>query len=59
MRVGVFTALLSHMPLDEALEKLKSYNVATIELGTGNYPGDAHCKLSLLDDRVALGDFKK
>jgi sugar phosphate isomerase/epimerase len=59
MRVGVFTPLLSHMPLEEVLKKLKSYNVATIELGTGNYPGDAHCKLSLLNDRIALGDFTK
>lgn len=59
MRVGVFTPLLSHLPFESVLAKLKSYNVATIELGTGNYPGDAHCKLSLLDDRGALGDFKE
>ena len=30
-----------------------------MELGTGNYPGDAHCKLSMLDDKAALSDFKK
>src|SRR5215471_9452017 len=59
MRVGVFTPLLSHMPLEEVLKKLKSYNVATVELGTGNYPGDAHCNLSLLDSLVALTEFKK
>jgi sugar phosphate isomerase/epimerase len=30
-----------------------------VELGTGNYPGDAHCKLSMLDDRAELDVFKK
>ncbi len=48
MRVGVFTALLAQLPLDDVLKKLKSINVDTVELGTGNYPGDPHCKLSML-----------
>ena len=59
MKVGVFTPLLSQLPLEEVLEKLKSHNVQTVELGTGNYPGDAHCKLSMLDDRAALDSFQK
>lgn len=59
MRVGVFTPLLSNVGLDDVLKRLEAYNIATVELGTGNYPGDAHCKLSLLDDRSALADFKK
>ncbi len=48
MRVGVFTPLLSQLPLDEVLKKLKTHKIDTVELGTGNYPGDAHCKLSML-----------
>ncbi len=40
VRVGVFTALLAQLPLDDVLKKLKSINVDTVELGTGNYPGD-------------------
>jgi len=28
-------------------------------LGTGNYPGDAHCKLTMLDDSNALAEFNK
>jgi hypothetical protein len=44
MRVGVFTPLLSQPPLDEVLKKLKGHQIDTVELGTGNYPGDAHCK---------------
>src|SRR5579884_1720422 len=59
MRLGVFTPLLSQMPLEDALAKLKSFGISTVELGTGNYPGDAHCKLSMLDDASALSAFKK
>ena len=55
MRVGVFTPLLSQLPLPEVLKKLKANGIGTVELGTGNYPGDAHCKLSMLKDRAALG----
>jgi sugar phosphate isomerase/epimerase len=59
LKVGVFTPLLSQMPLEDVLKKLKLHSVSTVELGTGNYPGDAHCKLSMLEDRAALSDFKK
>jgi sugar phosphate isomerase/epimerase len=59
MRVGVFTPLLSQLPLAAVLNKLKSYSISTVELGTGNYPGDAHCKLSMLDDSKALAEFQK
>jgi len=54
MKVGVFTALLSQLPLDEVLRKMKTFQIETMELGTGNYPGDAHCKLSMLDNTSAL-----
>src|SRR5438552_5583646 len=59
MRVGCFTPLLSQFPLDKVFEKLKKLNISTVELGTGNYPGDPHCKLSMLNDRAALKDFKQ
>ncbi len=59
MRVGVFTPLLSQLPLPAVLKKLKTYNIDTVELGTGNYPGDAHCKLTMLDDHAALAEFQK
>ena len=58
MKVGVFTALLSQLPLDEVLKKLKTFQIDTVELGTGNYPGDAHCKLSLLENSAAIAEFK-
>ena len=59
MRVGVFTALLANLSLDQVIAKLKTLGVNTIELGTGNYPGDPHCKLSMLEDEKALAEFKK
>ena len=59
MKVGVFTALLSQMSLDDVLKKLKSVGVSTVELGTGNYPGDPHCKLSMLENRGELNTFKQ
>src|SRR5215475_3842560 len=59
MRVGVFTPLLSKLPLDAVLKKLAELDIHTVELATGNYVGDAHCKLSMLDTPPALSDFKK
>ena len=59
MRIGVFTPLLSHLPLAVVLEKLKLLDIDTVELGTGNYPGDAHCKLSMLENGFALAEFQK
>jgi len=59
MRVGVFTPLLSQFPLDKVFEKLKALNIGTVELGTGNYPGDPHCSLSMLKNKKELTEFKK
>jgi len=59
MHVGVFTPLLSQLPLSAVLDRLKSLGIDTVELGTGNYPGDAHCQLSMLEDSAALAEFQK
>ena len=59
MRVGVFTPLLSRLPLAAVLKELKALQINTVELATGNYPGDAHCKLSMLEDATALAEFQK
>ncbi len=58
MKVGVFTALLAQFPLDKVIEKLKSLDISTVELGTGNYPGDPHVQLALLDSVRDLKEFK-
>lgn len=59
MRVGVFTPLLSKLPLEAVLKKLAALHINTVELPTGNYVGDAHCKLAMLENPAALSDFKK
>jgi sugar phosphate isomerase/epimerase len=59
MRVGVFTPLLAQLPLKDVLAKLKTLHISTVELGTGNYPGDAHCKLSMLEDVKQLAEFQQ
>jgi sugar phosphate isomerase/epimerase len=59
MRVGVFTPLLSQLPLPAVLKKLAALHIDTVELATGNYVGDAHCKLSMLENPAALAEFQK
>ena len=59
MRVGVFTPLLSGMSLDDVIRKLARLNIQHVELATGNYVGDAHCKLSMLESDTELVEFKK
>ena len=59
MRVGVFTPLLSKISLPVVLKKLAALQITTVELGTGNYVGDAHCSLSMLEDGPALAEFRR
>jgi sugar phosphate isomerase/epimerase len=44
MKVGVFSAILSDLSLEKALDHLAGLKCDTVEIGTGAYPGDAHCK---------------
>jgi sugar phosphate isomerase/epimerase len=44
MKLGVLTVLYQELSLEEALDKLAGVGVEAVELGCGNYPGDAHCK---------------
>jgi sugar phosphate isomerase/epimerase len=44
VKLGVFTVLYADLPLEEMLDKVGAMGVEAVELGTGNYPGDAHCK---------------
>jgi sugar phosphate isomerase/epimerase len=58
MKVGVFSAILSDLPLEQALAHIASLNCDCVEIGTGAYPGDAHCKPSdLLADDGKLAEF--
>ena len=44
MKLGVFTVLFRDLPFEEMLDKVAALGLEAVELGTGNYPGDAHCK---------------
>ncbi len=59
MRVGVFTPLLAQLSLKDVLAKLKTLHISAVELGTGNYPGDAHCNLSMLENSAGLAEFQR
>lgn len=43
MKIGVLTVLMSNEPLEKVLDFLQETGVEAVELGTGNYPGNAHC----------------
>ena len=59
MKLGVFAVLMSDRSLKEALYNIVKLGAEAVEIGTGNYPGDAHCKpAELLASRSALDAFK-
>jgi sugar phosphate isomerase/epimerase len=59
VKLGVFTVLYRDLDFEEALDRLAAMGVEAVEVGTGNYPGDAHCKPDeLLADPAAARAFK-
>ena len=44
MKLGVITALYQDRPLESVLDHVAEMGLQAVELGTGAYPGDAHCK---------------
>lgn len=60
MKIGVFTVLMSDQPLEQVLDFLAENGVEAVELGTGNYPGNAHCDPDkLLESDKARKDLLK
>jgi sugar phosphate isomerase/epimerase len=58
MKLGVFTVLYGDRPFDVALDRIVAAGVQCVEIGTGNYPGNAHCRpLELLDDAAKCDAF--
>ena len=52
--------LLADRPLEEALDYARGVGCEAVEIGTGGYPGDAHCKpRKLLADAEAREDFRQ
>ncbi|MFC4076997.1 sugar phosphate isomerase/epimerase family protein [Salinithrix halophila] len=60
MKLGVFTVLFSEKSFEDMLDYVKEAGLEAVELGTGNYPGNAHCDPDrLLSDKGRLQAFKK
>ncbi|MCX7011042.1 MAG: sugar phosphate isomerase/epimerase [Candidatus Sumerlaeota bacterium] len=59
MKVGVFLALFGDRTLEQALDYVTKMGIDTVEIGTGNWPGDPHCKPgALLRDGKKLQAFQ-
>ncbi|MCT2535426.1 sugar phosphate isomerase/epimerase [Aquibacillus koreensis] len=60
MKLGVFTVLFSDKNVDDMLDHVAAQGIEAVELGTGGYPGDAHCKVDeLLDSENKQKEFMK
>ena len=59
MKLGVFTVVFGDRPLEAALDRIVAAGLDCVEIGTGNYPGHAHCRPERLHVRdvggIALG----
>jgi sugar phosphate isomerase/epimerase len=60
MKLGVFTVLFAEQPLEAALDRVVEAGLGCVEIGTGNYPGNQHCRpAELLADDAKLSAFRK
>jgi sugar phosphate isomerase/epimerase len=60
MKLGVFLVLFADRPFEAALDQAAAASLDAVEIGTGNYPGDAHCRpQELLADPAKTASFKR
>ncbi len=58
MKLGVFTVLFGDKSFEQMLDHVKSSGLDAVEIGTGCYPGKAHCNLDeLLNDPTARNHY--
>lgn len=58
MKLGVFTVLFADKSFVEMLDYVKKSGLDAVEIGTGCYPGNAHCPLDeLLEDEKKRHDY--
>jgi len=59
MKLGVFLAVYHDRSFEDALDQAVALGVDTVEIATGNYPGDDHCRpADLLADGRSLDAFQ-
>jgi sugar phosphate isomerase/epimerase len=51
LKLGVLSVVYQDLPLEQALDSVAALGLEAVELGTGNFPGNAHC-----DPDVLLGE---
>jgi sugar phosphate isomerase/epimerase len=56
MKLGVFAVLFAQKSFEEMLDHVQAAGLDAIEIGTGGYPGDAHCNV---DELLASEDKRK
>ncbi|KEO81300.1 sugar phosphate isomerase/epimerase family protein [Tumebacillus flagellatus] len=60
MKLGVFLVLFGDRSFTDALDYVAKSGLDTVEIGTGGYPGQAHCNpAELLADKAKLRRFAK
>ncbi|MDP5274434.1 sugar phosphate isomerase/epimerase family protein [Chengkuizengella axinellae] len=60
MKLGVFSVLFSQKSLEETLDYIQAKGLEAIEIGTGGYPGKAHCDPDLLlSNEQKLNEFRQ
>jgi sugar phosphate isomerase/epimerase len=48
MKVGVFSTVFQQLPFEQMLDRVVELGLDSVEIGTGNWPGNAHCDVDLL-----------
>ncbi|GGH25446.1 sugar phosphate isomerase/epimerase family protein [Paenibacillus segetis] len=60
MKLGVFLVLFGGQPFEKALDLAAAQGLKAVEIGTGGFPGNAHCNPDeLLENKAARDAFKK
>ncbi|SFJ27345.1 Sugar phosphate isomerase/epimerase [Paenibacillus sp. UNC496MF] len=60
MKLGVFAVLFAQKSFEDALDYIAAKGLDAVEIGTGGYPGNAHCDPDvLLADESKLKAFKE
>lgn len=60
MKLGVFTVPFGAKPFEETLDYVADLGLQAVEIGTGCWPGDAHCKPDrLLESATKLKAFRR
>ena len=59
MKIGVFDPIFGKLDFEPMLDRIVEEGLEAVEIGTGNYPGDRHCRPDeLLADDAACARFR-